>query len=155
MAGTKSERLVSVYPRVILRGVGRLTMVDYDMFSTCERLNERVGQRLASRIERYYDRHVSRVHRASIKRWRGALYVGPVSGRIVVKPEHADAIARYVLRIITHPANFDPRDERLSRAIEVADATSTERGQPTHAERIRMARQALSSGYPDVRDRKR
>lgn len=40
--------------------------------------------------------------------------------------------------------------DRLSRAIKLTDEIMVERGQPTHAERIRMARQAVSSGYPDV-----
>ncbi len=153
MAGTKLERFVSPYPRMILREVGRLVMVDYDMYATCERLNERAGWRLASWVERYYDHHVSRVHRASIKRWHGRLYVGPVLGRIVVKPDHADAVARLVVRIITDPVNFDQRSERLSRAIEVMDEIMAERCQPTHAERIRMARRAVSSGYLDVDSR--
>ncbi len=155
MAGTKSERLVSLYPRMILREVGRLTIVDYDMYATCERLNERAGRRLALWVERYYERYVSRVHRASIKRWHGTLYVGPVSGRIVVKADHVDTIVRLVLRIITDPAHFTDRDERASRAIEITDEIMAERGQPTHAERIRMARQAVSSGYPDASEAER
>ena len=96
MAGTKSELLVSVYPRIIVREVGRLTMVDYDMYSTCERLNDRAGLRLASWVERYYERYVSRVQRAAIKRWHGTIYVGSVSGRIVVKPDDLDRIVRFV-----------------------------------------------------------
>lgn len=154
MAGTKSERVVSLYPRMILREVSRLVMVDYDMYATCERLNERAGQRLASWVERYYDHHVSRDRRASVKRWHGTLYVGLVSGRIVVEPDHADLVARFVLRIITDPVNFDQPSERLSRAIEITDEIMAERGQPTHAERIRMARQAVPPGYPDVWDGK-
>lgn len=146
MAGTKSERFVSLYPRLILREVGRLVMVDYDMYSTCERLDEGAGLRLATWVERYYEHHVSRVHRASIKRRHGRFYVGPVSGRIVVIPEHVQAIVRLVLRIITDPGNFEQRDERLSKAIQVADAILAERGQPTHAERIRMVRRMFRRG---------
>jgi hypothetical protein len=60
-----------------------------------------------------------------------------------------------VLRIITDPENFGERDERLSRAIEVTDEIMAERGQPTHAERIRMARQAVSPVYTDASEAER
>lgn len=136
MVATKSERFVSVYPRVILREVGRLTMVDYDM---CARLHEHARGRLASWVERYYDRHVSRVHRASIERWHGRLYVGTVSGQIVVKPEHVGMILSLVLLVISDLANFDQPAERTLRAVEVADTIVAKRGQPTHAERVSMA----------------
>lgn len=153
MARTKSEWLVSVYPRLVVREVGQLRIVDYDLYSTCEHLNEQARLRFASRIERYYECDVPRVSRIAFQRRYGRLYVGPTSGLIVAKPEHLDPIISLVLETITDPKNFAERDVRASRAIEATDKIMADKGLPIHAERIRMARRFVSSGYPDVGSR--
>ena len=152
MAGT-GEKIIWGLPRVVIQtghARGRYRCVDYDMWSTCERLSEEAWAELKRFITAYYRTHVPP---PPPKRARPGGTTSRVSGYLEVYREHAEEFAARVLVFITDPDNLElDGGVQTADVIREVDEWATRHGRPTLAERIAAERRKVVAEYPDLVD---